>query len=204
MERCCTVFTALGNSAHWCSAMRHSLTRNGAASTSKLRLLAAAAHLYDRPRRMSRTTRVPSFCVVQQAKRHSGSGVTLRRAHLLRRAMRSLAAGEPSPLASEKAFVCVGTATHARDQTKNANAFQSAAALQALPRVNVGQFVGAGAVAPARSARPRSQWCRFYRSGRVVVVSAIHELRQARPNPSIEGTSQRPLRALCAAPHVKR
>ena len=27
---------------------------------------------------------------------------------------------------------------------------------------------------------------------------------EARPNPSIEATSQRPLRALCAAPHVKR
>ena len=49
---------------------------------------------------------------------------------------------------------------------------------KALPRVNVGQFVGASAVAPARSARLRSQWCRFHRSGRVVVVSAIHELRQ--------------------------
>src|SRR5712691_10448163 len=83
--------------------------------------------------------------------------------------------------------------------------FQSAAALEAPPRVNVGQFVGAGAVAPARSARSRSQWCRLHRPSRVVVASAIHGFRQrARPNPSIEGTSNSRLRRLSAAPHVKR
>ena len=83
--------------------------------------------------------------------------------------------------------------------------FQSASALEAPPRVNVGQFVGAGAVAPARSARSRSQWCRLHRPSRVVVASAIHGFRQpARPNPSIERTFQRPLRALWPAAHVKR
>jgi len=83
--------------------------------------------------------------------------------------------------------------------------FQSASALEAPPRVNVGQFVGAGAVAPARSARSRSQWCFLHGSGRVVVAPATHGFRQrARPNPSIEGTFQRPLRALWPAPHVKR
>ena len=33
---------------------------------------------------------------------------------------------------------------------------------------------------------------------------ALHEYFKRAANPSIEGTSQRPLRALCAAPHVKR
>ena len=141
------------------------------------------------------------------------------RAFVLRRAVsqeafgqRCRAAAAHLPLGSEKAFVCVGTATHARAQTKNANAFQSAAALQALPRENVGQFVGAGAVAPARSARLRSQWCRLHRPSRVVVASTIHELRQARPNPSIERTSNggahchAPSKSVApsAAAHVKR
>ncbi len=83
-------------------------------------------------------------------------------------------------------------------------AFQSASALEAPPRVNVGQFVGAGAVAPARSARSRSQWCLPHRSGRAVVASAIHQSSAPRPNPSIEGTSTSGLRPLAAAPHVKR
>ena len=125
-----------------------------------------------------REPRVPSFSVVQQAKRHSVSCVALRQAHLLRRAVRPLAAGEPSPLGKREG-ICLRLHRHARESpARNANAFRSAAALQALPRVNVGQFVGAGAVAPAWSARSRSQWCRFHRSGRVVVASAIHERRQ--------------------------
>ena len=83
--------------------------------------------------------------------------------------------------------------------------FQSAAALEAPPRVNVGQFVGAGAVAPARLARSRSQCCRFRRSGPVVVASAVQECwRRARPNPSIEGTSTSKRRFLAAAPHFNR
>jgi len=48
--------------------------------------------------------------------------------------------------------------------------FQSASALEAPPKVNVGQFVGAGAVAPAASALSRSQWCRLHRPGLVVVA----------------------------------
>src|SRR5438105_2095999 len=157
-----------------------------------------------RPRRMSRTK---SASLLRRAANQEAFSQRCHAAaaHLLRRAtVRPLARGEPSPLGSEKAFVSVGTATHATAHTKDANAFQSAAALQALPRVNVGQFVVAGAVAPARSARSRAQWCRLHRSGRAVVASATHELRQARPNPSIEGTFQRPLRALWPAPHVKR
>src|SRR5206468_7873297 len=62
--------------------------------------------------------------------------------------------------------------------------FQSASALEAPPRVNVGQFVGAGAVAPAASARSRSQWCRLHRPGLVVVALPIREFRRARPNPN--------------------
>ena len=157
-----------------------------------------------RPRRVSRTKR--AFVLSRAASQEAfGQRCRAAAAHLLRRAtVRPLAPGKPSPLGSEKAFVSVGTARHARAETKNANTFQSAAALQALPRVNVGQFVGAGAVAPARSARLRSQWCRFYRSGSVVVASTIHELRRARPNPSIEGTCNIRLRRLSPAPHVKR
>jgi len=83
--------------------------------------------------------------------------------------------------------------------------FQSASALEAPPRVNAGQFVGAGAVAPARSARSQSQWCRLRRSGSIVVAAAVQVCGQrARPNPSIEGTSNSQLRCLLAAPHVKR
>src|SRR5439155_9456583 len=82
--------------------------------------------------------------------------------------------------------------------------FQSASALEAPPRVNVGQFVGAGAAAPAASARSRSQWCRLHRPGLVVVALPIREFQRARPNPSIEGTSNIWLRQLSAAPHVKR
>jgi hypothetical protein len=102
------------------------------------------------------------------------------------------------------------TQASARSQDQNNN--QSAAALQAPPRVNVGQFVGAGAVAPAGSGRLSSQWCRLWRSGSVLVAPAARETHVAWPNPSIEGTSNggahwfapsgsaTPL----AAPHVKR
>ena len=82
--------------------------------------------------------------------------------------------------------------------------FQSASALEAPPRVNVGQFVGAGAVAPAASARSRSQWCRLHRPGLVVVALPIRVFQRARPNPSIEGTCNIRLRRLSPAPHVKR
>ena len=93
----------------------------------------------------------------------------------LRRAIRPLAAGEPSSLdRRSNSFPLAPPRTRA----PGTNAFRSPAALQALPRVNVGQFVGSGAVAPVRSARSRSQWCRLQRSGRAVVASAIHELRQ--------------------------
>jgi hypothetical protein len=37
----------------------------------------------------------------------------------------------------------------------------------------------------------------------VELLKQVLALKEA-PNPSIEGTSQRPLRVLCAAPHVKR
>src|SRR5438105_14308836 len=58
--------------------------------------------------------------------------------------------------------------------------FQSASALEAPPRVNVGQFVGAGAVAPAASARSRSQWCRLHRPVLVVGALPFASLREGR------------------------
>ena len=102
------------------------------------------------------------------------------------------------------------TQASARSQEPNNN--RSAAALQASPRVNVGQFVGAGAVAPASSGRVSSQWCRLWRSGSVVAAPAVGKTYVAWPNPSIEGTSNggahwfAPSRSATplAAPHVKR
>jgi len=54
--------------------------------------------------------------------------------------------------------------------------FQSAAALQAPPRVNVGQFVGTAAVAAANSVRLRSQWCRVHRPGFAALAPAVQQL----------------------------
>jgi len=78
------------------------------------------------------------------------------------------------------------TQASARSQDSNNN--QSAAALQAPPRVNVGRFVGAGAVAPASSGRLSSQWWHLWRSSPVVVAPAVRQTHVAWPNPSIERT----------------
>ena len=82
--------------------------------------------------------------------------------------------------------------------------FQSASALEAPPRVNVGQFVGAAAqggvefgesavtIVPFQSFRSRFRCAISLRAW------------AARPNPSIEGTCNIWLRQLSPAPHVKR
>ena len=156
-----------------------------------------------RPRRMSRTTRALVF---RRAASQEAFGQRCRaaEAHLLRRAIHPSAAGEPSTTGAKRCSV-LSASTCRRSIRTDPNAVQSASALEAPPRVNVGQFVGASAVAPARSASSRSQWCRFRRSGPVVVAAAVQECcRRTRPNPSIEGTSNSRLRRLSAAPHVKR
>jgi len=90
--------------------------------------------------------------------------------------------------------------------------FQSAAALQALPRVNVGQFVGAGAVAPARSARSGHNDAVSNVQVRFLPLPTSFPAAVPRPNPSIERTHNggaqcpapsRVVPPLCAA-HVKR
>ncbi len=165
-----------------------------------------------RPRRVSRTTRAS---VLGRAASQGAFAQRCRAAaaHLLRRAaIRPFAAGEPPPLGSEKAFVSVGATTHARAQTRNANAFQSAAALQGAAEskrwsVRGRQCSGSGEVgAPTVTMVPLSSFrsrCRGVSNSR---ASA------ARPNPSIEGTcnggphwfaSARPATPL-HAPHVKR
>ena len=119
----------------------------------------------------------------------------------LRRAIRPLAAGEPSSLdRRSNSFPLAPPRTRA----PGTNAFRSPATLQALARVNVWSVhgrrcsgageVGALAVTMVLSSAFGSR-CRGISNSRA---------SPARPNPSIEGTSQRPLRALCAAPHVKR
>ena len=90
------------------------------------------------------------------------------------RAICPSAAGEPSRSAATR-HACVPDRHEYVNPGKEVNAFRLAAAREALPSVNVGQFVGAGAVAPARLARSRAQWCRLDRSGRVVVEPAGHE-----------------------------
>jgi len=63
--------------------------------------------------------------------------------------------------------------------------FQSAAALEAPPRVNVGQFVGAAAVAASSSARLRSQWCCLHRPGSVALAPSVQRfLRRGLTLPS--------------------
>jgi hypothetical protein len=82
--------------------------------------------------------------------------------------------------------------------------FQSAAALQALPRANVGQFVGAGAVAPARSARSGHNDAVSNVQVRLLPLPASFPAAAPRPNPSIERTVTSGLRPLVTAAHVKR
>jgi len=136
--------------------------------------------------------------------RHSSPSKALVRAALVRAVSHMTVHARTSEVQSAAALAraVARAAEHARTIE---TPFQSASALEAPPRVNVGQFVGAGAVAPARLARSRSQSCRIRHSGPVVVAPAVQECGQRpRPNPSIEGTFQRPLRALWPAPHVKR
>jgi len=90
--------------------------------------------------------------------------------------------------------------------------FQSAASLQALPRVNVGQFVGAGAVAPARPARSGHNDAASNVQVRFLPLPASFPAAAPRPNPSIERTSNggahrfAPSKSVTplAAAHVKR
>ena len=98
--------------------------------------------------------------------------------------------------------VCAFRQVSARSDDRSNS--QSAAALQAPPRVNVGQFVGAGAVAPARSGQSRSQWFRLRRSGLVVAASSTSASAAPRPNPSVNRTSNSGLRPLSAAGYLKR
>jgi hypothetical protein len=90
--------------------------------------------------------------------------------------------------------------------------FQSAPALQAPPRANVSQFVGAGAVAPARSARPGHNGAVSNAQVRFMPSPTSFPVAAPRPNPSIERTHNggaqcpapsRVVTPLCAA-HVKR
>jgi hypothetical protein len=82
--------------------------------------------------------------------------------------------------------------------------FQSATALQALPRVNVDQFVGAGAVAPARSTRSGHNHAVSNVQVRFLPLPASFSAAAPRPNPSVNRTSTSGLRPLAAAPHVNR
>jgi len=82
--------------------------------------------------------------------------------------------------------------------------FQSAAALQALPRANVGQFVGACAVAPARSARSGHNGAVSNAQVRFLPLPTSFPAAAPRPNPSIERTVTSGLRPLVTAAHVKR
>jgi len=90
--------------------------------------------------------------------------------------------------------------------------FQSASALQAPPRANVSQFVGAGAVAPARSACSGHNGAVSNAQVRLLPSPTSYPAAAPRPNPSIERTHNggaqclapsRVVTPLCAA-HVKR